>query len=112
MTKLKFFTATLLVVFVLGATSSYACDKTKTSSNKSSCNTEIKTVSNEKCDSKTISVKEDKGECTSNSSCSTSKSINSTKASKSSCCPSGKNVKMEAKNGSKDIKTVAENPSK
>lgn len=110
MNKIKLLAVALICFFILGANYSEACDKSKSASNKSSCSVETKTASNnENSLIKEVSNKEVKSECTTKSSCTVQKT--STKSVKS-CCPATKNTKLEAKNENKEVKTVAEAPSK
>lgn len=109
MNKIKMLAASVLFVFAIGSVNMIACDKTKTASTKTSCNTEVKATSCETVNVKKVANKEAKDDCSTK--CSSVKTA-SVKSDKGSCCSSVKETKLEAKKTSNEVKTVAEVPSK
>lgn len=122
MNKIKMLAVSLLFVFAIGSVNMIACDKTKTSATKTSCNTEVKATSCETANVKKVASKDDcstkcstvktasaKDDCSTK--CSSVKTA-SVKSDKGSCCSSVKDTKLEAKKATNEVKTVAEAPSK
>jgi len=110
MNKIKMLAVSLLFVFAIGSVNMIACDKTKTSATKTSCNTEVKATSCETANVKKVASKD--SECCSSSKSCTDKKTTSVKSDKNSCCPTSKDTKLEAKKVSSEVKTVAESPRK
>ncbi len=114
MNKLKILAAVVIFVFALSSANMFACDKTASNS-KSCCSTKAKNTSCETSVKKTA-LKESKEDCDTKTcsdmkSCSDKKTA-SLKNSKGSCCTTSKDTKVEAKNETSEVKTVAETPNK